>query len=320
MQDFLNNQIKQIHKANRTKILIAILFLVFSVVLAWRDILSVINPPIVITTDQVKSIIESKKYSDQKYILKSDEIFETYYFETNKQNPTEEEYLNSIDKYYLVSADGVLLMKTKGVDANGEYSGYFTMMMANDSSAREAIESEYPELADEFYSVVFDTNVSNLGIAFPIAAIIILIYCLITYVIRVSSVKNSPVYKEVSRYGDYNILSGQINKEMQSAKVMYGISFSENWMSYTYNGKFKLMKMDEIRWAYGYVHQTYYLLIPISKSYSVIACDNRKGKIAVTMNESRVKEVLEYMSSKIDNLIVGYSEEVEKQWKKGLLK
>lgn len=124
-----------------------------------------------------------------------------------------------------------------------------------------------------------------------------------------------PLRKKLASYGDYDVISGQINNEIPEA-IKYGdMRVTESWMFRKSFYDLAVIRQEDIVWIYKQItqHKMYYV-VPAGKSYSM-AIKTRKSQSAfINCSEKECDLLSSLLTEKMPHIISGYSEELAKLW------
>lgn len=154
----------------------------------------------------------------------------------------------------------------------------------------------------------------------------------VTYTTRVSNLERHPIYKSLTKFGNFNSVRAQIDAEAASNTSVSkgGLRFTQNWVIRPYFETLLVIQRSTLVWAYAKDLATHHSInfIPVgtTHTYSVLIHytepSKRRGLVNVrnleirTSNEEVSRDLLGYILLYAPWIVAGYTPEIASLWKK----
>lgn len=159
----------------------------------------------------------------------------------------------------------------------------------------------------------------------------IIIACTGFYTNRVTNIKKSPIFKTLTKFGDFDNVRVQIDAEAASnASVRKGqLLFTQNWILQPYLGGLHVINRATLVWVYARdlatKHSINFIPTGTTHTYSVVlhytAPAKKQGFISVlgleikTDNEAASRDLLVYVLRYAPWVVAGHTPEIANSWK-----
>jgi hypothetical protein len=224
-------------------------------------------------------------------------------------------------KYQTLQLDKRILLVKSGVSGSSTQVTGGLSEISSEIKSRivTPIESQDSSLKGAFLPFMLDTNDYRLGgyivLLFALPLSIFSIWKIISALRWRSNLGNHPIRKRLEKLGDWQTLIQEIDAEANSGTntIMIGNNqLTRSWLLQLKNIEMKAIKLDQLVWAYKKVTSTKY-----GKFYSV-ALHDRQGEeyVCPCPNEADVELLLKELFDRFPHLILGYSDDLKKMWKR----
>jgi len=228
------------------------------------------------------------------------------------------------DEYFLLRVgEKILLVKADPGKEQLEYSGQ--LEYTTDPVKADLLRPLAAEHADLAQMVLpFTLNAANyrsngyvmLIIGLPLLALAL--WNSLKAARRSSEIQLSPVWKQLAVYGNAEQLSQQIEAELQPAMIRkYGkLQITPQWMVRRKMFSTWVSPLADMAWIYKKVTKHSVNFIPTGKTYSVVLVGRHRQRTEEQMKQKVVDEMLADMASRVPWAIFGFSQDLEKAWRK----
>lgn len=224
---------------------------------------------------------------------------------------------------FLRVGGSILLVKASPGEEKLEYSGELvptTQQVQND--VIRALKVEDPELGAMV--LPFTLNAADyredgywgLGIMTPL--FVLAVWNVMKAVRRSSEPQTSPLWKNLSAFGNAEQLSSQIEAELGTGAVKkYGkLRIGVQWMVRRKAFSTWVSPVSDLVWIYKKVTKRSVNFIPTGKTYSVILVGRHRQRIEEQMKEKAVNELLVDLANRVPWAIFGFDQNVDSVWRK----
>lgn len=155
---------------------------------------------------------------------------------------------------------------------------------------------------------------------------------IVTYTIRLSNIERHPIYKSLTKFGNFDSVRAQIDAEAVSNTSVSkgGLRFTQNWVIRPYFETLLVIQRSTLVWAYAKDlatrHSINFIPVGTTHTYSVLINytepAKRRGMVNVrnfeirTSNEEASRDLLGYILLYAPWIVAGYTPEVAYLWKK----
>lgn len=224
-------------------------------------------------------------------------------------------------KYQTLKLNKRILLVKSGVSANSTQvtGGLSDISSEVKSRIVDPIESQSSTLKGTFLPFMLDTGdyraVGYFALLFGVPISLFSLWKIISAIRWRSNLGNYPISKRLAKLGDWQTLIQEIDAEANSGinTIMIGNNqLTRSWLLQLKNIEMKAIRLDQLVWAYKKVTSTKY-----GKFYSV-ALHDRQGEeyVCPCPNEADVELLLKELFERFPHLILGYSDDLKKMWKR----
>ena len=224
-------------------------------------------------------------------------------------------------KYQTLQLDKRILLVKSGVSGSSTQVTGGLSEISSEIKSRivTPIESQDSSLKGAFLPFMLDTNDYRLGgyvvLLFAIPLAIFSIWQIVSAMRWRSNLGNHPICKHLAKLGDWQTLIQEIDTEASSGIntiTIGGNQLTRSWLLQLLKTDLKAIKLDQLVWAYKKVTSTKY-----GKIYSAVLYDRYGEEYGCPCpNEADVELLLQEIFNRFPYLILGYSDELQKMWKR----
>ncbi|OYQ65689.1 hypothetical protein B9G53_06435 [Pseudanabaena sp. SR411] len=224
-------------------------------------------------------------------------------------------------KYQTLQLDKRILLVKSGISgsSNQVTGGLSDISSEIKSRIVTPIESQDSSLKGAFLPFMLDTNDYRLGgyvvLLFALPLSLVSIWQIVSALRWRSDLGNHPIRKRLAKIGDWQTLIQEIDTEASSGintVTIGGNQLTRSWLLQLLNTDIKAIKLDQLVWAYKKVTSTKY-----GKIYSAVLYDRYGEEYGCPCsNEADVELLLKELFNRFPYLILGYSDELQKMWKR----
>lgn len=314
--EFLDKLAKRASKTKMVLLLIVLVIMVVMVAVNFNSLMEAKAGPTALEPYDLyeKDIDETTLYEIE---LNDDYYrFETAMFEGDE-----------IDTYYMgtLIQDGILVVEVRGsfdFDLPYKMQGHFSPI---DNDIKTALSDELlkrnPNGEYYFVSYTFkDDHLDVEGFAVVLAFVSIIFVLILLSYIKSLRFKSSKLHKQMKKLGDATAIADEIEREYEMSKVVSEgpVYLFTNYIVVGTTGIAFVLPKNDVIWSYPKVTKVKRYFITISTKHEVIM-GTRHGKThIVASKEEEVKRILNMMQSHHPACVYGYSDEIQKLYKKNL--
>ncbi len=227
------------------------------------------------------------------------------------------------DQYVLLKAgDRVLVVKAPPGPEKLEYSG--ELVPPEKSVQRDLIQplaAEHPEFGRMV--LPFTLNAADyreggfwgLGIGVPL--LLLAGWNCSKGFRRQGEVQSTPIWRQMSAYGDPQQLSLQIEAEQRPDNMNYGgLRVTPSWLIKRSFFSTWVSPIEDLAWAYKKVTKHSVNFIPTGKTYAVVLVGRHRQRVEAQMKEAAVQALLQNLAARVPWAIYGFDKGVEAAWQK----
>ncbi len=299
---------------------IGLILVVGAITMSFNAYYNLLAGPFTVTKDYVLGLNDVGQAKQYHVTIEADDALDTGYSYVTSENGRETGRKNYTA---LVLDDRLLLVETKSDVNNRSHTG--ALVNISREVQREVLDElvkEVPELDGAFLpfmleSEEFKTN-TILGLVAAVICLLIAIWGVLRAFLRLSDVNRHPIMRALQRYGDPEEIADQIDHEVNSYTDKKGnIKLTRNWLVHQQGLTFNAARLNDVVWMYKHVLKTkYYGVVTVAKTYSVYVWDRHGHCVTITSKEKQVDEMLQVIYQRAPWIIVGYDQQLEKEWKK----
>jgi hypothetical protein len=224
---------------------------------------------------------------------------------------------------FLRVGDSILLVKASPGEEKLEYSGELTATTGQlQRDVVQPLKAQDPELGAML--LPFTLNAADyreggfwgLGIMLPLFALAA--WNCLKAMRRSAEPQISPVWKNLSAFGNAEQLSSQIEVELETARVKkYGnLQVGAQWMVRRKTFSTWVSPIEDLIWVYKKVTKHSVNFIPTGKTYAVVLSGRHRQRTEEQMKEKVVNELLVDLASRIPWAIFGFDQNLDRVWRK----
>ena len=224
-------------------------------------------------------------------------------------------------KYQTLKLNKRILLVKSGVSANSTQvtGGLSDISSEVKSRIVDPIESQSSTLKGTFLPFMLDTGdyraVGYFALLFGVPISLFSLWKIISAIRWRSDLGNHPISKRLAKLGDWQTLNQAIDAEANSGINTITIGNNQltlSWLLQLQNIEMKAIKLDQLIWGYKKVTSTKY-----GKFYSLALHDRQGEEYACPCpSEADVELLLKEIFNRFPYLILGYSDELKKMWKR----
>jgi hypothetical protein len=129
---------------------------------------------------------------------------------------------------------------------------------------------------------------------------------------RMLNPESHPVVKRVSQWGDLQLMSHQVESELNEVRLRAGsVRITDNFAVEQSLLGFNLYRLHDLLWGYEkIIRRRVYFVIPVGKSFAAVL-KFYGGNLEVSASEARVTELLKYLAGHAPWAIFGYTDQLD---------
>ena len=134
---------------------------------------------------------------------------------------------------------------------------------------------------------------------------------------RMGEIQTTPVWKQMSIYGEVEQLAHQVDQDLQMDKARYKtITLTRSWLIRKGTFTAWISPIGDLAWVYKKVTRHYTNFIPTGKTYAVIFVGRHRQRIEVPLSQKQTDNLLGELATRVPWAIFGYSKEIQDAWAK----
>lgn len=291
-----------------------------AIALSFNTYYNLLAGPFTVTKDYVLGLSDLREAKQYHITIEADDALDTGYSYVTSEDGRETGRKNYTA---LVLDDRLLLVETKGDVNNRSHTGALVNVSSEiQHQVLDELVKEVPEIDGAFLPFMLETEEfktnTTLGLVAAIVCLLIAIWGALRAALRLGDVNRHPIMRALRRFGDPEEIAEQIDHEINSYHDKLGnIRLTRNWLVHQHGLTFNAARLNDVVWMYKHVLKTkYYGVVTVAKTYSVYLWDRHGKCITITAKEKEVDEMLQAIYQRAPWIIVGYDQQLEKQWKK----
>ena len=319
---------KQINRVNRNFLLWNLILLALVGILTvanLRFFTNVLSGPTKVTKATLLSVSDPNSISNYYVTVTADDLKDTGVVHTTTTTRNGVKESEKTDGYYYAAFldDKYLLVERETRDESTTLVGSLDTMVSDEKiKIIEDIEKDNPSLKGQFLPYKLNAKpFATTGSYFWMGVLAVLgllgLFNIVRWVLRNSNKAAHPIMKQLAKFGDAQQAAQQINAQIP-ADSKGPLVTSPNWIATITALGAKLQRTDDLIWAHiiRTQHKTYG--VTTSKT-SALRIYDRNGKMQ-TVNfgtkAGKAEEFQDLLKANAPWVLVGYSDEIEKTWKK----
>jgi hypothetical protein len=318
--DFVGSTIRRLNLSMLFVSLAVLLVVFLGLVVGARYLYNMFLGPFATTQAEVLALNDADETLRYYINIEGDDHADTGFTYVSESDSGKE----TIEAYYhaLVLGNEFLLVKTTQAEITNLQTGALIDIPTDvQNEVIAEIEREVPELKGAFLPMMLDTTnfhtngLIGLGIGFVVAAIAGV--GVLIAIVRFVNPSAHPAMKALARFGNPDMVVGQINMEMDSPHDQVGkkIHFTRGWLVNTTSG-LQAAPYRDLMWCYKQITQHRTNGIPTGKSYAAYVLDKHGTQIILPGKEDQVNTMLDHIVRNAPGIVVGYSDELNTLWAK----
>lgn len=183
------------------------------------------------------------------------------------------------------------------------------------------IYSDVPDLRGAFLPMMLKTSNDELNITTVFFAVFgaVALFFLVRSVQRLINPHRHPFIQALSKYGDPQLVSEQINGELLlGADNKVGkLQLTRSWFLFANSTNFRAMKFADTVWVYQHVTENKQYGVTTNRVYEARFYDRHGNEIKIVDKEEAVNTMLSAVAERAPHATIGYNSQLEDLWKKG---
>lgn len=158
-----------------------------------------------------------------------------------------------------------------------------------------------------------------LGIGVGLVILAASLWGLVTFFLRMANPDSHPIMQSLARFGPLDFVVNGIDMELSMPHTTIGkLHLTKSWMVFEAPTKLVATRYEDVTWIYKYFLKQKYNGITVKTTYSAkvydrfgVCCDFIAGR-----KEEIANQMLEAICQRTPWAVMGYSDQLEKIWKK----
>lgn len=224
---------------------------------------------------------------------------------------------------FLRAGDSILLVKASPGVEKLDYSGELTATTGQlQNELVQPLKAQNPELAAMVLPLTLNAadyrENGYWGLAIILPLFLLAVWNCLKAARRSSELQTSPVWRNLSAFGNAEQLSTQIEADLQTAAgKKYGkLQVGAQWMARRKTFSTWVSPVGDLVWIYKKVTKHSVNFIPTGKTYSLVLSGRHRQRTEEQMKEKVANELLMELANRVPWALFGFDQKLDRAWRK----